>query len=145
MSTLNTYEAIDEVFATFKTVWDTTGYDAIYPNLGQDAPADSASPIAPAPFARLRVRHFPGDQALSGRPRLYTRTFTLTVEIRVPNGVGAKPAYDLAHAVVAHFEDEGRTESGCVWLRNARVQEIGEDGAWWLIWAQVDAVYDELR
>jgi hypothetical protein len=145
MSLLTTFDAVAEVFAHFKEVWDTTGYDAVYPNLGQDMPTDASSPAAPAPYARVRVRHFPGDQALSGRPRLYTRTFTFTAEIRVPAGVGAKPAYDLAHDVLAHFEDEGRTESGCVWFRNGRQQEIGEDGAWWLVWAQIDCVYDELR
>ena len=145
MSVLTTFEAVAEAFATFKVYWDTTGYDAVYPNKGTDMPTDTASPVAPAPYARLRVRHFPGDQALSGRPRLYTETFTLTVEVRVPAGVGSKPAYDLAGAVKAHFEDTGRTASGCVWFRNARIQEIGEDGAWWLVWAQVDAVYDVLR
>lgn len=145
MSSLTVFDAVDEVFAHFKEVWDTTGFDAVYPNLGQDMPTDTSSPIAPAPYARLRVRHFPGDQAISSPPRLYTRKFTLTVEIRVPDGVGTKPAYDLAHEVQAHFEDAGRTDSGCVWFRNTRIQEIGEDGAWWLVWVQVDAVYDELR
>lgn len=133
--------AFDETCAQFASVWDATGYEAVYPNLGQDAPDAAASPVAAQPFAKLVFRHRPGDQALGNR--LFTRRFTLRVEIRVPSGVSAKVGYDLAKVVSLGFEGQD-TASG-VWFRNGRIQEVGQDGAWWLTFFLIDGEYTELR
>lgn len=51
-------------------------------------------------------------------------------------------ATDLA--VVARHAFEGK-HVGDVWFRNARIEEIGVDGAWFQTNVTVDFMYDEIR
>ncbi len=136
--------ANNEILATFKAAWDTTGYPVAYENVK----GASATPPAGSsdPWARVTLRHTFGEQASlsgSGGTRRWRRDGLLTVQIFIPIGEGLSEGYSLAKTVVDAFE--GIATTSAVWFRNVRVNEIGNDGEWYQVNVLVDFTYDEIK
>jgi len=134
-------QAIDAVCVKIKAAWDPTGYRIVWPNIDDEPAGDTAN--VPAPWARIIFRHVPGTQAISSAPRLYTRRFRLTAEVRIPIGTGVALGYSLATTLLNGLE--GVSMPNGLWARGARIEEVGRDGAWWLHWVLVAFTYDELH
>lgn len=129
-------EAVDAVFGVFKAVWDTTGFPAVYNDVG-------GTPAAGA-WARATIQHERGRQAsLSGGlgVKLWTQAGVVAVEVYAPIGDGRAEAYRLAELVVNGFRDA----RGSVWYRNPRMRERGANGAHQRIDVLADFIYDETR
>lgn len=132
--------AKDEILGLFKTAWDTTGYEAIYENVGDDPPGSAD------PWARATLRHFAGGQASlandNGRRR-WEREGNIVIQIFVPAGDGLSEAYDLAKIVADAYE--GAATASQVWFRNVRIQEVGPDKSWFQVNVIADFTYDEVK
>lgn len=137
-----TYEqAVDDILTFFKDAWDATGYTAIYPNIGGDAPTTVA------PWARVTLQHIlpQGQASLSGAlgTQRYERNGILTVQIFTPLGEGLAELYQLSKIVTDAFD--GKATPLHVWFRNARVSEVGPSGHWYQVNVLVDFTYDEIK
>lgn len=132
-------EAYGEILTKFKAAWDTTGFDALYPNLAGDPPTD------PAPWARVSISHSPGSQTLGDDTtgRRYERYGLLLVQVFVPTGEGLPRALNLAKIITDAFE--GATTPSGVWFRNVRVNEVGPDGSWYQVNVIAEFTYDEIK
>lgn len=133
-------QAKDEILGQFKTAWDATGHEARYENTAGDPPTTVA------PWARVSLRHFGGEQAsLAGDSgtRRWERTGIVTVQIFVPTGEGLSEAYDLAKIVADAYE--GQATASQVWFRNVRVNEVGPDGSWFQVNVIAEFIYDEVK
>lgn len=130
-------QARDEILAIFKAAWDTTGYIALYPDVGGKPPDDAA-------WARVQTRHATGRQSsLTGGlgTKRWTQVGVLTVQVFAPQGDGMKEVYRLAELVLNAYRDA----HGSVWYRNPRMREVGTSGAFEQINVLVDFTYDETR
>lgn len=107
----------------------------------------SVSAVQPPPtWARVRVQHSTGRQAsLSGSTgkRRWERTGFLLVQLFTPLFGGQVLADEIASIILNAFE--GYSTSSGVWFRNARMNEIGKDGAWLQTNILVDFQYDEVK
>lgn len=133
--------AVDDILTVFKTAWDTTGYVALYENIGGTLPSGNSDP-----WARLTVRHNAGNLvSLTGglSTQRYVREGTLFVQIFVPSGESLSEAYSLAELVSTAYE--GETTPNGVWFKNVRVNEVGPDGHWFQVNLLIDFTYDEIK
>lgn len=132
-------DAVSEMLAIFKTVWDDTGYTAIYTDVA------GSKPTVQEPWARVTVRHALGAQAsLSDENglKVYTQTGTIFIQLFAPQGVGQVTCRDLAQPLLVAYSKNG---GGSVWYRNQRMKEIGSDGAFDNSNVLIDFTYDDLR
>lgn len=132
-------EAVDEMLSIFKTVWDDTGYTAIYTDV------TGSKPVVQEPWARVTVKHAVGGQASlsddTGK-KIYTQVGTIFIQLFAPQGAGQVQARDLAQLVLVAYSKNG---GGSVWYRNQRMKEIGSDGAFDNTNVLIDFTYDDLR
>lgn len=138
--TLTYQQAKDEMFAIFKTAWDTTGYPVHY----QDVKTERAD--TEEPWSAIFIQHTAGAQTtLSGAvgTRTFSRVGILTVQIFTPVGNGLQDSYDLAKVVSDAFE--GTSSPGGVWFRNVRLNEVGRDGEFFQLNVIVEFNYDEIK
>jgi hypothetical protein len=134
-------QAVDAMQAKMKTAWDLTTHPLFYQNVAGGA---RALPEPIGPWARMFIEHLQGFQATLGGPnfRRFRRRGNIIVQIFVPSGEGLSEAYTLGKVVTDAFE--GQDVSG-IWFRNAKINEIGPDGNFFMITATVDFEYDEIR
>lgn len=133
-------EARDEIFAVFKTAWDTTGYPAHYQDVRKRRSRDEE------PWAVVTLNHSSGFQAtLSGASgsRTFARLGFVTVQIFTPSGKGLQESYDLCKVVSDAFE--GVSTPGGVWFRNVRLNEVGRDGEFHQLNVIAEFRYDEIK
>jgi len=137
-------EAITEILALFKTVWDTTGHGARvkYDNVGKS----SLPPSGTDPWARVALRHTTAGQAsLSGSlgTQRFERKGVLAIQIFEPSGKGLSGATDLPKIVQDAYEGV-RTANG-VWFRDVVVNEIGVSGDFFQTNVVALFEYDEVK
>ncbi len=132
-------EAQTDIFSLFKAAWDTTGFIALYPNVGGKIPTGSD------PWARVTLQTVDGGQTAFGDSGIarFGRTGIFVAQIFVPKGEGLNQGYVLAK-VVADAYDGVASPLG-TWFRNGRINEVGPDGEWFQINFLVDFEYDELK
>lgn len=118
--------ARDAILALFKAAWDAqaTPPTVYYDDVVGDPPGDEA-------YAVVQVRHNTSGQATFGTTgnRKFDRTGLVTVQIFTPYGGGMVQADALAQVAQDAFEGKS-ADSGAIWFREVRVQEIGQDGEW---------------
>jgi hypothetical protein len=138
-------EAHDKLLAVFKTAWDTLDDPplVIYPDDGQDLPDDG-------PYARVTVQHnlqsqvTVGGKLSNGGPGQRFRAFgIITVQIFTISGDGLTTAHTLSTLVKNAFQGKN-TGSDEIEFRNARINEIGQDGPWHQINVLAEFNYDEI-
>lgn len=133
-------EAADDIFAMFKTAWDTTGYPVHYDNVDKDRQSTDN------PWAIALIRHGSGFQAtLSGAAGASTfrRRGRLFVEIYTAIGKGFTDFYNLAKVVSDAYE--GSASPGGVWFKNTTIVENGQDGKFNRGTVTVEFEYDEIK
>lgn len=133
-------EAYDAVLLLWKAAWDTTGYTALYENVGGKVPTGTT------PWARVSMQQAIGQNAsLSGAlgTQRYERSGILFTQIFIPIGKGLSEGHALSKIVADAFE--GQATSNGVWFRNTRINEVGVDGDWYQINVLTDFIYDEVK
>lgn len=130
--------ARDEMLTMFKDAWDASAFSAA-PVLYWDVTSDDDLPTDDV-WARITVRHEVGENDAIGN-RLFLRQGTVTVQLFTRFGTGLTNA-DLASKVVLDAF-QGKASPSGVWFRNARMNEIGQDGEWFQTNILVDFEYTE--
>lgn len=142
---LTRVQAIDEMLAIFKAVWDTTSYAnrVKYDNVSHST---LPNPTEQTPWVRVSVRHGSSEQATLSGPvgtRRFRREGILTAQLFIPIGVGLSAGVDYAKIIQDAFE--GVTSVGGVIFRGVRTNEIGESGDFFQINILTDFEYDEVK
>lgn len=135
-------EARNLITAHFQTAWDAQTPPVpllIYDDRHTDLPDN-------APYARITVRHNVMDQRTLGATgnRRFRRFGVVTVQIFAISNQGLALADVFAKVALDAFEGKN-TASDQVEFRNARINEIGEDGPWFQINVVSDFDYDEIK
>lgn len=132
-------EARDEMLAVFKAAWDGLSLPSTY----TDVPA--AKPEDEIVWARVTVRHGQGRQrSLAGEngSRRWENQGTLFVSVFAPIGDGSTAGYNAAQVVADAYRS---TRGLCVWFRNQRIRELGNDGAFEHIQFATEFEYDHFK
>lgn len=144
MTTPNT--ARDEVLALFKAAWDadaeSTGIPVLWENVVGTPPEATDVNGNPTSWARAQMRHVDGGHANIGNTR-FDQSGLITIQIFTPSGFGLEKSDKLADVARKAFEGK-KTASG-VWFRDARINEEGPDGPWFMTNVFVTFEYDQLR
>ena len=140
-------EARNEILLHFTTAWDA-GTPPIplllYDDKHKDLPAD-------APYARITIRHnvftqrtLGGKIASGGGGSRFTRFGIVTVQIFTLSDDGLTSADVLVDLALDAFEGES-TGSDRIEFRNARANEIGQDGPWFQTNVIAEFEYDRVK
>lgn len=132
-------EARDVIFGIFKTIWDTTGFEAIYPD------KTGYLPTGEMPWARATIQHATGKQSsLSGSSgtKRFTETGIVTIQVFTPVGDGSTASYQLATLVRDAYRD---ALGPIVWFRDVQIHEVGISGASFQNNVLATFSYDEVR
>jgi hypothetical protein len=140
-------EARDEILLHFTTKWNA-GTPPIplllYDDRHRDLPDD-------APYARITVKHNVFSQATVGATVAkggdgvrFRRFGIVTVQIFQPSGGGLTSSDVLVDLALDAFEGE-KTGLDRIEFRNARVNEIGQDGPWFQTNVIAEFVYDRAK
>ncbi len=142
-----TTEARDEILAHFTTAWDA-GTPPIPLLLYSDKHTDLPDN---APYARITVLHNIFEQATvggklstGGGGMRFRRFGIVTVQIFTVSGDGLTDSDPLVDLALDAFEGES-TGSDRVEFRNARVNEIGQDGPWHQTNVTAEFNYDRIK
>jgi len=134
---MTTYSAaIDSMYGTFKTAWDSGASPIIgyVPDVEYDEPdAEDRAPLDRA-FARLSVRNategllaFGGD---ANNERLYATSGVLIVQVFVPKKDNGGVTKGRALAVLVRDAYRAIAASDDVWFKNATIFEQTPDSRW---------------
>lgn len=107
----------------------------------------TAQPTVNDTWLRLSVQHVTGRQSsLAGEDgvRRWQRTGFISAQCFAPLARGSVQKATQLACVVRDALQGKQTES-CIWFRNPRISEIGEDRDWFNVNAIIDFDYDELR
>lgn len=110
-------------------------------------PADQ--PASNNTWIRGSLRHgSAGQGSLAGENgvRRWDRAGIISVQCFAPLVAASGGVYRATQlACVVRDALQGKKTESCVWFRNARVNEIGEDKDWFNVNATIEFNYDELR
>lgn len=99
------------------------------------------TPPTSTPWARVTVRHTPGDHVL-GNTR-FTRRGVVVTQLFTPLGDGLSQASDQAKIVVNGFGGEA-TPNG-IWFRDVRLIDVGPEASWRQENVLAFFAYDEIK
>ncbi len=136
--------ARDAIVSTFKTAWDAQTPPV--PQLLFDDVRDEI-PAATSPWARIQVRHNVSQQAtLAGEVgnRRFRRFGIVTVQIFTPGDGGLTDSDKFTKVALDAFEGQN-TGGDAIEFRNARINEIGEDGPWFQANVISEFTYDTVK
>jgi hypothetical protein len=139
-------EARDEILTYFTTAWNTLGTPPLllYDDKHTDLPDN-------APYARINVQHdtfgqntLGGKVSAGGGGRRFGRTGLVTVQIFTPSGDGLTSMDTLVDFAMDTLEGE-ETGSDRVEFRDARANEVGQDGPWHQTNVIAEFQYDRVK
>lgn len=142
--TANAIIVRDQSFALINAA--VTAWDGSVKKYWEGVPA-AAAPTSNDIWLRASLQHVTGRQSsLAGEDgvRRWNRTGFISVQCFAPLARGSvQKATQLA--CVVRDALQGKQTASCVWFRNPRINEIGEDKDWFNVNATIDFDYDELR
>lgn len=144
-----TYEsAMDEILGLFSTYWNAQTPAVNSGSVPAVAwPGVEFTPPVNAPWARITVKHNTSRQVTFGEPgqRRFLRPGLVTVQVFTPVSAGGGLSLVAKLGIIARDAFEGRGTATGIWFRNARIQEVGDDGTWHQHNVVVEFEYDEVR
>lgn len=137
-------EARDEILTHFTTAWNAGTPPVpllMYDDKHRDPPDN-------APYARITVKHNLFTQATVGGKgtggQRFRRFGIVTVQVFTLSGDGLTNADVLVDLALDAFEGQS-TGSDRIEFRNARANEIGEDGPWFQTNVIAEFDYDRVK
>lgn len=130
-------DAVDIILDIFKTAWEPRA--AFY----EDVPG--SAPTSEQTWARASVKHSDGNQTSMGSAtgtRKFTDQGTVFVQVFSPVGDGSTASREAAKDVLNAFRD---ARDPSVWFRNAKLNEVGSDGAFYQTNVSATFSYDTVR
>ena len=140
MSSLTYEQARDEILGVLNQVWAPTGHMINWPDQAQ------GKPKATEPWAKVRIFHVAGNQSSLSDPygkRMWDRKGRLVVQISVPAGDGGSTSYALSKVVADAFE--GKRTAGDVVFTETRINELEQEGDWFMVNVVTDFKYSEVK
>ena len=145
---INTITAArDELLLHFTNAWNAQTPPIpllLYDDKHRDLPDD-------APYARITINHnifkqvtLGGKISQGGSGRRFRRFGIVTVQIFTVSGDGLTGGDVLAQLALDAFEGEN-TGSDRIEFRNARIEEVGEDGPWLQTNVIAEFLYDRVK
>lgn len=135
-------EAKDAILDHFVTEWNAQANppDIHYEDVEKKTPSGDVT------WVRVRIQHNTGTQVTLGGPagKRFRMTGLFTVNIFTPFGDGNSQADDLVEVALAAFQGRD-TGSDKIEFKNARSQELGRDGPWFLTNVLAEFEYDRIR
>ncbi|UIS73811.1 structural protein [Pseudoxanthomonas phage PW916] len=134
----------DESFELIRAA--VVAYDPTVKMYWEGVPANS-QPTSTDIWLRVSLQHVTGRQSsLAGEDgvRRWNRTGFISVQCFAPLARGSVQAATKLACVVRDAL-QGKQTASCVWFRNPRINEVGEDKDWFNVNATIDFDYDELR
>lgn len=134
----------DEAFGLISAA--VVAYDPTVKLYWQGVPAND-QPTSNDIWLRVSLQHVTGRQSsLAGEDgvRRWNRTGFISVQCFAPLARGSVQAATKLACVVRDAL-QGKQTTSCVWFRNPRINEVGEDKDWFNVNATIDFDYDELR
>jgi len=133
----------DAIYLQFETAWNAQTPPVpilLYDDKEFDLPDGDI------PWAFIMVRHVTGTQETLGEigGRRFRRKGIVTVQVRTPTGLGLSTNDIFSKIALDAFEGI-ETAPDQVIFRRARLQEVGNDGAWFLTNVMADFEYDEVK
>ena len=132
---------------SFELIRDAVvAYDPTVKMYWQGVPANT-QPASNDVWLRVSLQHVTGRQSsLAGEDgvRRWNRTGFISVQCFAPLARGSVQAATKLACVVRDAL-QGKQTASCVWFRNPRINEVGEDKDWFNVNATIDFDYDELR
>lgn len=146
--TATVIDAKRDMFGILQQVVQGLGLPATSIRWEEVAPAAGQEPMpTEGIWFRPAVRHAFGGQASlaggRGKKKKWRREGTLWVQIFAPMGSGSVGADRAAQAVLDGYE--GAATDHCVWFRNCRLNELGQNGAYYQINVLIDFQYDQVK
>lgn len=142
--TANAIIVRDQSFALINTA--VTAWDGSVKKYWEGVPGQAA-PTSNDIWLRASLQHVVGRQSsLAGVDgvRRWNRAGFISVQCFAPLARGSvQKATQLA--CVVRDALQGKQTASCVWFRNPRINEVGEDKDWFNVNATIDFDYDELR
>lgn len=140
--------ARDEMLGLFNDYWTANAPAAnggVLPKVAW--PGKPFVPDATKPWARITVRHATSRQVTFGPPgsRRFLRPGLVTVQVFTPISAGGGLSLAEKLGIIARDAFEGRGTASGIWFRNARLQEVGDDGTFEQMNMVVEFEYDEVR
>lgn len=142
MPVANATAARDEIYGLLKAAVDASAYATVpvlYPDTVKDAPSDGTSYLKA--FADLTTERVASLGPISGRR--YRVSGLVQVQIFTPYGDGQATADLISGVVKAAFRGVNST-SDTIAFRNARVVDVGRDGAYLQTNVVAEFEYDEI-
>ena len=140
-------EARDEILLHFTTAWNAGTPPVpllLYDDKARDLPPD-------APYAKITIKHNVSPQvtigatvANGGNGVRFRRFGIVTVQVFEISGDGLTNSDDLVDLALDAFEGE-KTGLDRIEFRNARANEIGEDGPWFQTNVIAEFDYDRVK
>ena len=133
----------DAIYLAFETAWNAQTPPV--PTLFYDD-KEFDLPDGDTPWAFMMVRHVTSTQETLGEigGRRFRRKGLVTIQVRTPTGLGLSTNDIFSKIALDAFEGI-ETEPDQVIFRRARLQEVGNDGAWFLTNVMADFEYDEVK
>lgn len=136
-------DARDAIYLQFETVWNAQT-PPVPPILYDDL--NFETPDGDVAWVFLMVRHTASSQETLGETgsRRFRRRGIVIVQVRTPTGLGLSTNDIFSKIALDAFEGI-ETAPDEVIFRNVRLQEVGNDGAWFLSNVMADFEYDEVK
>lgn len=129
--------AVDIILGIFKAAWDPR--QAEYEDVPGHKPASDVT------WARATVRHATGNQSSLGSDtgtRKFTDEGTVIIQVFSPVGDGSTASRAAAEVVLNAYRD---ARDPNVWFRDAKLNEVGSDGAFYQTNVTATFSYDTVR
>lgn len=142
-------EAVDEIMAVVKAVWDPTynpiHWEEIIKIRGTTDYVTTPGEYSDQTYLKPMIRHGASRQTTMGGVgfRTFTRTGFCICQMFIASGEGLSDGYVTGKLLVDAFE--GKRTPGGVWFRDTRLEEIGRDGAFYQFNITTGFTYTEVK
>ena len=102
-------------------------------------------PGANQTWARLNLKNTESRQSSLAdytSKAIFSRTAILTIQLFTPRKTGKTESDRVGQILLDMFE---RKKADCIWFRDVRIREIGNDGSFFNINVIVDVLYDQVK
>lgn len=142
-------EAIDQMFSLFNSAWnaETTAIVGYVPEVRWPGVEEPGTPDASKYWARVSQQTVIEEQTTIGDSngkRRYTASGLIFVQIFCPKSEAAAMENGRNLAVIARNSFRGKTTSGKVWFRNARINELAPEESAYRFNVVAEYEYDEI-
>lgn len=147
--TTNYVDAIDQMFSLFNSAWnaETMAIVGYVPDVRWPGVEEPGTPDASKYWARVSQQTVIEEQSTisdDNGKRRYTASGLIFVQLFCPKSEAAAMENGRKLAIIARNSFRGKTTSGKVWFRNARINELAPEESAYRFNVVAEYEYDEV-